>query len=203
MLCLSPTYYYIYTTLQYCLLLKVVMPSILSLCMCVSLIMHQHSDVLTPILLSSLSLFASFFLFLFSSHRASAVLSLYLVLQRDVYNCSIPFLFPGISLYLTSSHFLQWVDMYLSVPPPICFAISLGLSMLLEIDTCICVSHIPQRQLIYINKLCCHLLWLQSRQLRTHNLLNQFLWTWNWEDEAVLLCLLIRSQCFPSLNKFK
>lgn len=34
--------------------------------------------------------------------------------------------------YLTAPPLLSWVDMYLPVPPPICFAISLGLSMLLE-----------------------------------------------------------------------
>ncbi len=132
---------------------KVVMLSILSMCMCVcvcmgvSLIMYQHSDGLTQILLSSFSLYASFFLPISSSHRASFLLSLYLVLRHDVMMislCSIPFLFPSTALYLTGSHFLGWIDMYLSVSLPICFAISLA---------CVCASHMPQLQLIPINKL--------------------------------------------------
>ena len=96
MFCLSPTHSYIYTFLHYCLLLRVVMPSILSVCvyvcvcvcvyvLSVSLIMYQHSDGLTPILLSSFSLFSSFFPLISSGHGASAVLSFYLLLQHDVY----------------------------------------------------------------------------------------------------------------------
>lgn len=43
-------------------------------------------------------------------------------------------------------------------------------------------------------------LWLQSRQLCRH-LLSQFPCTWNWEEDAVVLCLLIRLECFsPSIN---
>lgn len=95
--------------------------------------MHQHSDGLTPILLFSFSLFGFSFHFP-SSHRDSAVHPFSLLLQDDVslFLCSIPFVFLGTVLYLTGSHFLTWVDVYLSMPPPICFAISLGLAMLLE-----------------------------------------------------------------------
>lgn len=106
----------------------------LYVCVCalsVSLIMYQHSDRLTLIILSSFSLFSSFLRLISRSHGSSPVLSLYLVVQRDVYLVSVS-RHSSLSLYLTSSHFLGWLDMYLSVPRPICFAIFLGLSMLLD-----------------------------------------------------------------------
>lgn len=67
------------------------------------------------------------------------------------------------SLNLSSCHFLRWVDMLFSVSSSHWnYAAWDGRHI-------ICASHIPQFHLISIHKLCCHLLWLHSRQLSAHN----------------------------------